>query len=102
MSEILADRPDHLLGVLIVVALSLDRFISIVFPMYFRTWNAPQRARKIIVGAYLLSGIFHIPYGIGRYAVGERINQQGIKIYAAIDSEASKTVEWQVDSSSNI
>lgn len=83
-------------GVLIVVALSLDRFISIIFPMHFRTWNAPKRAIKIITGAYLISGIFHIPYAIGRYTVGRRINVHGIPIYAAIDSDASKTVQWQV------
>ncbi|VDM46909.1 unnamed protein product [Toxocara canis] len=83
-------------GVLVVVALSLERFISIVFPMHFRVWNSPQRATKAIAAAYIIPAVLYIPYGIGRYAVAERTILNGITIFSAIDSDASKTVKWQV------
>uniref|UniRef100_A0A915PPE3 G-protein coupled receptors family 1 profile domain-containing protein n=1 Tax=Setaria digitata TaxID=48799 RepID=A0A915PPE3_9BILA len=83
-------------GVLLVVALSVDRFIAVVLPLHFSAWNTPQRALKIIIGACLVPGILYLPYEPTRYAVEERTNQQGIKIYARTDSRISKTLLWQV------
>ncbi|VDM98041.1 unnamed protein product [Thelazia callipaeda] len=83
-------------GVLIVVALSFDRFLSIVFPTYFRTWNVSQRAHQTIFAIYTITALLQIPYGIGRYTVDENINQEGTTIYASIDSEVSRTLQWQI------
>ncbi|KAF7638835.1 G_PROTEIN_RECEP_F1_2 domain-containing protein [Meloidogyne graminicola] len=83
-------------GVYIVVALSLERYVSVVFPLHFRIWNSPKRAMKAIIIAYTIPALFYIPYGIARYSVNEKINSKGEVIYGAIDSEISKTFGWQV------
>jgi hypothetical protein len=83
-------------GVYIVVALSLERYVSVVFPLHFRMWNSPQRAMKAICVAYIVPALFYIPYGIGRYSVSEKLNARGELVYGAIDSEVSKTLAWQV------
>uniref|UniRef100_A0A915LKP5 G-protein coupled receptors family 1 profile domain-containing protein n=2 Tax=Meloidogyne TaxID=189290 RepID=A0A915LKP5_MELJA len=83
-------------GVYIVVALSLERYVSVVFPLHFRMWNSPKRAMKAIIIAYTVPALFYIPYGIGRYSVSEKINSRGEISYGAIDSEISKTFGWQV------
>ncbi|KAL7069671.1 hypothetical protein ACQ4LE_011127 [Meloidogyne hapla] len=83
-------------GVYIVVALSLERYVSVVFPLHFRMWNSPKRAMKAIIIAYTVPALFYIPYGIGRYSVSEKVNSRGEISYGAIDSEISKTFGWQV------
>lgn len=79
-----------------MVALSLERYISIVFPLHFRAWNSPQRAFKAIIAAYIIPACFYIPYAIGRYSVGQKTSIDGHTIYMAVDSEISKTLGWQV------
>ncbi|KHJ94170.1 7 transmembrane receptor [Oesophagostomum dentatum] len=54
-------------GVYVVVALSLERYISIVFPMHFRAWNSPRRASKAIVIAFIIPALLYVPYAITRY-----------------------------------
>jgi nociceptin receptor len=49
-------------GNLHVVALSLERYVSVVFPMHFRQWNSPTRARKAIFIAYVIPALFYVPY----------------------------------------
>lgn len=82
-------------GVLVVCALSLERYVSIVHPMRFRTWNSPKRAWVAIVIAYTIPVVFYLPYAIGRYSVGQKITADGSVIYVAIDSEASRKRFWQ-------
>jgi hypothetical protein len=81
-----------------VVALSLERWVSVVFPMHFRQWNSPTRARKAIFVAYTIPALFYIPYAIRRYSVGSKLTPDGKLIYMAVDSEISKTLGWQVTS----
>ncbi|TKR80786.1 hypothetical protein L596_014795 [Steinernema carpocapsae] len=83
-------------GVYVVVALSLERFVSIVFPMHFRTWNSPNRAMKAIATAYIIPAVLYLPYAIGRYSLGEKKLPDGSTAYMTVDSEASKTFQWQV------
>uniref|UniRef100_A0A914H1I5 G-protein coupled receptors family 1 profile domain-containing protein n=1 Tax=Globodera rostochiensis TaxID=31243 RepID=A0A914H1I5_GLORO len=83
-------------GVLIVVALSLERYVSVVFPLHFRVWNSPQRALKAIIVAYLVPAVFYIPYGIGRYSVNRSEAPNGEVFYYPDDSAVSKTVGWQI------
>ncbi|KAL3104178.1 hypothetical protein niasHS_002205 [Heterodera schachtii] len=83
-------------GVLIVVALSLERYMSVVFPLHFRTWNSPQRAMKAIIVAYLVPAFFYIPYGIGRYSVKRNELANGDVLYYPDDSAVSKTMGWQI------
>uniref|UniRef100_A0A183BYG2 G_PROTEIN_RECEP_F1_2 domain-containing protein n=1 Tax=Globodera pallida TaxID=36090 RepID=A0A183BYG2_GLOPA len=83
-------------GVLIVVALSLERYVSVVFPLHFRVWNSPQRALKAIIVAYLVPAVFYIPYGIGRYSVNKSEAPNGEVFYYPDDSAVSKTVGWQI------
>uniref|UniRef100_A0AC35U0P4 G_PROTEIN_RECEP_F1_2 domain-containing protein n=1 Tax=Rhabditophanes sp. KR3021 TaxID=114890 RepID=A0AC35U0P4_9BILA len=83
-------------GVFVVVALSIERFVSIVFPLHFRAWNSPSRVYKAIAIAYTLPAIMYIPYGFGRYSIGSRIADDGHVVYMAIDSEISLTFEWQI------
>jgi hypothetical protein len=46
----------------ILLICSLERYVSVVFPMHFRTWNSPTRARKAIFIAYIVPALFYIPY----------------------------------------
>ena len=82
-------------GVYIVVALSLERYVSVVFPLHFRVWNSPQRAMKAIMVAYILPALFYLPYGFARYSVSEKL-VKGEIVYGAIDSDMSKSLQWQV------
>lgn len=84
-------------GVFVVVALSVERYVSVVFPMHFRAWNSPRRALKAIIIAYSLPALFYIPYSLGRYSIGSKVIADGQVIYVAIDSEISKTFGWKVD-----
>uniref|UniRef100_A0A0N5B8V3 G_PROTEIN_RECEP_F1_2 domain-containing protein n=1 Tax=Strongyloides papillosus TaxID=174720 RepID=A0A0N5B8V3_STREA len=83
-------------GVYIVVALSIERFMSIVFPLKFRTWNSPTRAMKVIILAYIFPAIIYIPYALGRYSVGRKTTEDGQVVYMPIDSDISQTFEWQI------
>lgn len=83
-------------GVYIVVALSIERFMSIVFPLKFRTWNSPTRAIKVIIMAYIFPAIIYIPYAVGRYSVGSKTTEDGQVVYMPIDSDISQTFEWQI------
>jgi len=83
-------------GVYVVLALSLERYISVVFPLHFRQWNSPQRAMRAIVIAYMIPAVLYIPYAIARYSIGQRTSPDGQVIYMAIDSEISKTLGWKV------
>uniref|UniRef100_A0A915CPI0 G-protein coupled receptors family 1 profile domain-containing protein n=1 Tax=Ditylenchus dipsaci TaxID=166011 RepID=A0A915CPI0_9BILA len=83
-------------GVYVVVALSLERYVSVVFPMHFRAWNSPQRAFRAIMFAYMLPAVFYIPYAFARYSVGQKQSPDGQIIYMAIDSDISKTFGWKI------
>lgn len=48
-------------GVLVVIGLTLDRYICIVFPMYFRSWNTDRHATMAISMAYLTSITLYVP-----------------------------------------
>ncbi|KAI6209618.1 putative G-protein coupled receptor [Aphelenchoides besseyi] len=78
-----------------VVALSLERYVSVVFPMHFRQWNSPTRARRAIFIAYIIPALFYLPYAFNRYEVATK-ERDGRIVYFAADSEASKTVAWQI------
>ncbi len=84
-------------GVYVVVALSLERYISIVFPLHFRAWNSPQRASKAILTAYLIPAILYLPYSISRYKMVEMADPlTNITIYKMDDHEIYRSSEWQV------
>uniref|UniRef100_A0A914PCG8 G-protein coupled receptors family 1 profile domain-containing protein n=1 Tax=Panagrolaimus davidi TaxID=227884 RepID=A0A914PCG8_9BILA len=83
-------------GVLVVVALSLERYVSIIHPLRFRAWNSPNRAWVAIIIAYSIPIIFYFPYSIGRYSIGQKISPTGQIQFTAIDSEVSKTTAWQI------
>ena len=85
-------------GVFVVVALSLERYVSIVHPLRFRTWNSPRRAWIAIIIAYSIPVAFYVPYAFGRYSIQRRVTPSGFMVYSAIDSEASRTTAWQVSS----
>ncbi|CAD6189257.1 unnamed protein product [Caenorhabditis auriculariae] len=83
-------------GVYVVVALSLERYISIVFPMHFRTWNSPQRATRAIVMAFLLPAILYIPYALTRYKGKERWDPTvNATVYSMDDHQIYTTLPWQ-------
>lgn len=48
-------------GILIIVALTLERYISVSWPLLFREWNSPKRAIGILTAAYVVSLILYIP-----------------------------------------
>ncbi|GMT05410.1 hypothetical protein PENTCL1PPCAC_27584, partial [Pristionchus entomophagus] len=84
-------------GTYIVVALSLERFVSIVFPMHFRQWNSPNRAAKAIVIAYIVPALLYLPYGYTRYTGVEKFDTvANITRWQAIDHDISKTAPWNV------
>ncbi|GMT31910.1 hypothetical protein PFISCL1PPCAC_23207, partial [Pristionchus fissidentatus] len=84
-------------GTYIVVALSLERFVSIVFPMHFRQWNSPQRAAKAIVIAYIVPAILYLPYGYTRYTGAEKVDPAtNLTKWAAIDHDISRTAPWNL------
>ena len=70
----------YIILVYIVVALSLERYISVVFPLHFRIWNSPERAKKAILIAYIVPLLFYIPYGIGRYSTLQLMSD-GVIVY---------------------
>uniref|UniRef100_A0A7E4VPB6 G_PROTEIN_RECEP_F1_2 domain-containing protein n=1 Tax=Panagrellus redivivus TaxID=6233 RepID=A0A7E4VPB6_PANRE len=82
-------------GVFVVVALSLERYVSIIHPMSFRTWNSPKRAWMAIAIAYFIPVIFYVPYAFGRYSIGQKVAADGSIVYNAIDSPISRTAPWQ-------
>lgn len=85
-------------GVCVVLALSLERYVSIVFPMHFRVWNSSQKAKKAIFISYIIPFVLYFPYGIDRYSVKNKIAADNItSIFIAVDSEASKTLTWKVN-----
>lgn len=83
-------------GVFIVVALSLERYVSIVFPLHFRQWNSPARAMRAICAAYMIPAVWYLPYALARYSVDTKVAGDGTTIYFQVDSEASKTLYWKV------
>lgn len=48
-------------GVLIIVALTIERYVSVVWPLHFHTWNTAKRARTFICGAYVMCLILYLP-----------------------------------------
>ena len=46
---------------LLVTSLTLERYISVCWPIFFRQWNSPVRATVGILFAYFISIILHIP-----------------------------------------
>lgn len=84
--------------ILKVLALSLERFISIVFPIHFRKWNSPQRAWRAIIVAYSLPALFYIPYALWRYeVVDDQFAPDGSIIYRAVDSNRYYgSLQWQL------
>lgn len=83
-------------GVFVVCALSLERYVSIIHPMRFRTWNSPKRAWIAITVAYSIPALFYVPYALGRYSVGQKAAPDGSIAYTAIDSEISRSRAWHV------
>ncbi|GMR30035.1 hypothetical protein PMAYCL1PPCAC_00230, partial [Pristionchus mayeri] len=84
-------------GTYIVVALSLERFVSIVFPMHFRQWNSPNRAAKAIVIAYIVPAFLYMPYGYTRYQGLDKFdNVTNTSRWMAVDHDISKTAPWNV------
>ncbi|WKY14362.1 hypothetical protein Q1695_000145 [Nippostrongylus brasiliensis] len=84
-------------GVYVVVALSLERYISIVFPMHFRTWNSPRRALNAIIIAYTIPALLYVPYAITRYKSIEKWDENvNATVYKLDDHEVYRTVSWQV------
>ncbi|VDK54817.1 unnamed protein product [Cylicostephanus goldi] len=84
-------------GVYVVVALSLERYISIVFPMHFRAWNSPRRASKAIIIAYIIPALLYIPYAITRYKSIEKWDEHvNATIYKIDDHEVYRTLPWQI------
>lgn len=83
-------------GVYIVVALSLERYVSIVFPLHFRQWNSPMRARIAISVACLVPALFYLPYALVRYSTDTKVTPEGETIYIQVDSEISKMFGWKV------
>ncbi|CAJ0583975.1 unnamed protein product, partial [Mesorhabditis spiculigera] len=84
-------------GVFVVMALSLERYISIVFPLHFRAWNSPQRANKAIIFSYLIPVFLYIPYGTCRYQATENWDaKDNVTFYKVIDSEISQSLGWQL------
>ncbi|KAJ1352346.1 hypothetical protein KIN20_008666 [Parelaphostrongylus tenuis] len=84
-------------GVYVVVALSLERYISIVFPLHFRAWNSPQRASKAIIIAFVIPALLHIPYAITRYKSVEKWDHHvNATIYKIDDHQVYRTIPWQI------
>ncbi len=84
-----------------MLALSLERFISIVFPIHFRKWNSPARAWRAICVAYTLPAIMYVPYALWRHEVIEErsTSSDGTIIvgYRAVDGDQHYgTVTWQL------
>ncbi|KAK6759908.1 hypothetical protein RB195_021461 [Necator americanus] len=83
-------------GVYVVVALSLERYISIVFPMHFREWNSPRRATNAIAIAYIIPALLYVPYAITRYKSIEKWDENvNATIYRIDDHEVYRTIPWQ-------
>ncbi|CAJ0935680.1 unnamed protein product, partial [Mesorhabditis belari] len=83
-------------GVFVVMALSLERFISIVFPLQFRAWNSPQRAINAIILSYVIPVLLYIPYGISRYKSEEHWDPiNNVTYWKVADSEISQSMGWQ-------
>ncbi|KAK6759907.1 hypothetical protein RB195_021461 [Necator americanus] len=84
-------------GVYVVVALSLERYISIVFPMHFREWNSPRRATNAIAIAYIIPALLYVPYAITRYKSIEKWDENvNATIYRIDDHEVYRTIPWQI------
>ncbi|KJH44787.1 7 transmembrane receptor, partial [Dictyocaulus viviparus] len=84
-------------GVYVVVALSLERYISIIFPLHFRAWNSPQRASKAIAIAFIIPALLYVPYAITRYKSIEKWDEQvNATIYKIDDHQVYRTVQWQI------
>jgi hypothetical protein len=60
------------IGNLVVVALTIERFISICFPIFFRAWNSPKRALTAVAVAFFVPLAFYVPYSAFRYEVVEK------------------------------
>uniref|UniRef100_A0A0K0D3J2 G_PROTEIN_RECEP_F1_2 domain-containing protein n=1 Tax=Angiostrongylus cantonensis TaxID=6313 RepID=A0A0K0D3J2_ANGCA len=84
-------------GVYLVVALSLERYISIVFPLHFRAWNSPQRASKAIIIAFVIPALLYIPYAFTRYKSVEKWDHHvNATIYKIDDHQVYRTIQWQI------
>ncbi|PIO74660.1 7 transmembrane receptor, partial [Teladorsagia circumcincta] len=84
-------------GVYVVVALSLERYISIVFPMQFRAWNSPKRALNAIIVAFTVPALLYVPYAITRYKSIEKWDENvNAIIYRIDDHQVYRTVSWQI------
>lgn len=85
-------------SVYIVVLLSIERFISILFPIKYRNYNN-NYSYIYVISIYLFAGIFYIPYALLRYTIKYNYinhNNKTIVIYSTEDSDISKTFKWQV------
>ncbi|VDO64568.1 unnamed protein product [Haemonchus placei] len=84
-------------GVYVVVALSLERYISIVFPMHFRAWNSPTRASNAIIMAFTIPALLYVPYALTRYKSIEKWDENANAItYKIDDHQVYRTTSWQV------
>ncbi|KAK6039791.1 7 transmembrane receptor [Cooperia oncophora] len=84
-------------GVYVVVALSLERYISIVFPMHFRTWNSPKRALNAIIIAFTVPALLYVPYAVTRYKSTEKWDEHvNAFIYKIDDHQVYRTASWQI------
>lgn len=82
-------------GVFVVIALTLERFISIVFPIHFRSWNSPRRAWRAIAIAFSIPTLLYFPYAVWRHEVLSEEQPDGSIHYRASDSKHTRTVPWQ-------
>nr|CDJ81496.1 7TM GPCR domain containing protein [Haemonchus contortus] len=84
-------------GVYVVVALSLERYISIVFPMHFRAWNSPTRASNAIIMAFTIPALLYVPYALTRYKSIEKWDENANAItYKIDDHQVYRTTSWQI------
>uniref|UniRef100_A0A914WS59 G-protein coupled receptors family 1 profile domain-containing protein n=1 Tax=Plectus sambesii TaxID=2011161 RepID=A0A914WS59_9BILA len=82
-------------GVFVVIALTLERFVSIVFPIHFRSWNSPKRACRAIIIAYLIPTLLYLPYALWRHEVIADEQPDGAIHYRVSDSGHTRSVIWQ-------
>lgn len=75
-------------GILIVVALTVERYISICWPIFFRQWNSLRKAVPLIIVAYVLPVLVYIPMCWQMEVVekSDRNYSNGIVIYSVVDN----------------
>lgn len=90
-------------GILIVIALTIERYVSVVFPVHFRDWNTRSRALQMITIAYVLSFLLYIPmcWERGAYLINDEFNLideniTDLALYAVKDNKYVKDTRYYV------